>query len=131
MMAHEMLRLAADVVDAGWSSGANARDEAGRAVPLYQGDVRAAINPAAVRFSGYGAICKVISQHPQRGNGGIRAADWREVAQAAWDAGGRSAQPLAQFNDAEGRTAAEVSAVLRTAADRLEAGLLPKNGGAA
>jgi hypothetical protein len=62
MMAHELLRQAAQMLGAGWSKGADARDATGRIVPLYVGATRASINPHAVAFSPYGAICKVASQ---------------------------------------------------------------------
>jgi hypothetical protein len=37
MMAHELLRNAALILGAGWSKGCDARDSAGRMVPLYVG----------------------------------------------------------------------------------------------
>ena len=64
MMARELLRRAAQILGAGWSKGANARDAAGRIVPLHSGSVKAWINPEAVAFSPYGAICKAASQNP-------------------------------------------------------------------
>jgi hypothetical protein len=62
MMAHELLRQAALILGASWSKGADARDATGRIVPLLTGNARATINPAAVAFSPYGAICKAASQ---------------------------------------------------------------------
>jgi hypothetical protein len=64
MMAHELLRQAALILTDGWSHNANARDATGRIVPLFSGVGRAAINPEAVAFSPYGAICKAASQNP-------------------------------------------------------------------
>ena len=61
MMAHELLRQAALILAAGWSKGADARDAAGRIIPLYVGAARATINPEAVAFSPYGAICKAAA----------------------------------------------------------------------
>jgi hypothetical protein len=61
MMAHELLRQAAQILGAGWSKGADARDATGRIVPLMTGNARATINPQATHFSPYGAICKVAS----------------------------------------------------------------------
>jgi hypothetical protein len=86
MMAHELLRQTALIVAQGWSKGCDARDSAGRKVPLYTGatlilgagwskgrdardnterivpldvgDARAKINPQAAAFSPYCAICK-------------------------------------------------------------------------
>jgi hypothetical protein len=46
------------------SKGADARDATGRIVPLYVGVARSTINPEAVAFSPYGAICKAASQNP-------------------------------------------------------------------
>ena len=113
----ELLRQAAQILGAGWSKGSNARDDAGSIVPLHigrqpgrhqsgrggvlalwrdlqgrqsesrnpataiprkpalvmmlgascrctSGANRAAINPAAVAFSPYGATCKAASQNP-------------------------------------------------------------------
>jgi hypothetical protein len=37
MMAHELLRQAALILGAGWSKGCDARDAAGRMVPLHVG----------------------------------------------------------------------------------------------
>jgi hypothetical protein len=48
----------------GHSKKASARDDAGSIVPLHIGANRAAINPAAVAFSPYGAMCKAASQNP-------------------------------------------------------------------
>ena len=61
MMAHELLRQAALILAAGWSKGSDARDAAGRIIPLYVGAARATINPEAVAFSPYGAICKAAA----------------------------------------------------------------------
>ncbi len=38
MMAHELLRHAAEILGANWSKGADARDDAGSIVPLHTGD---------------------------------------------------------------------------------------------
>jgi hypothetical protein len=43
MMAHELLRQAALILAQGWSKGCDARDSAGRMVPLYAGNDRPAI----------------------------------------------------------------------------------------
>ncbi len=37
MMAHELLRQAAQILGAGWSKGSDARDATGRIVPLHTG----------------------------------------------------------------------------------------------
>jgi hypothetical protein len=62
-----LLRQAALILADGWSHNANARDDTGRIVPLFSGVGRAAINPEAMKFSPYGAICKAASQCPGRG----------------------------------------------------------------
>jgi hypothetical protein len=49
MMAHELLRQAAQILGAGWSNIADARDDTGRIVPLHAGANRAQINPTGVR----------------------------------------------------------------------------------
>ena len=51
MMAHELLRKAAEILAAGWIKNADAADDAGRIVPLWLGAVRAEINPQATRLS--------------------------------------------------------------------------------
>ena len=61
MTPHELLRQAALILAQGWSKGCDARDHAGRIVPLYTGDARAKINPQATAFSPYGAICKAAA----------------------------------------------------------------------
>jgi hypothetical protein len=74
MMVHELLRQAALILAAGWSKGADARDAAGRIVPLHVGANRSTINPEAVAFSPFGAICKA-------------AADSRSALRASCSAG--------------------------------------------
>jgi hypothetical protein len=68
MMAHELLRCAALILAQGWSKGCDARDSAGRMVPLYAGNDRARINPQAAAFSPYGAICKAAADSRSVGN---------------------------------------------------------------
>ena len=88
MLAHELLRQAALILAAGWSKEADARDAAGRIIPLYVGNNRADINPQAVAFSPYGAICKAASQDhaPQltsvacAGCAGLEARRWHSPA---------------------------------------------------
>jgi hypothetical protein len=50
--------VSAQILAAGWSKGSDARDSAGRIVPLYTGSNRATIIPAAVAFSPYGAMAR-------------------------------------------------------------------------
>ena len=73
MMANELLRQAALILAAGWSKGADARDAAGRIVPLHVGAARATINPEAVAFSPYGAICKAAAESRSQ----LPRASWR------------------------------------------------------
>ena len=88
MMAHELLRQAALILAAGWSKGSDARNAAGRIIPLYVGAARATINPEVVAFSPYGAICKAASQDhaPQltsvacAGCAGLEARRWHSPA---------------------------------------------------
>jgi hypothetical protein len=104
MMAHELLRKAAEILAAGWIKNADAGDDAGRILPLWSGAVRAEINPQATRFSPYGAICKARSL--SRGPG---------LSQTAWNALNDLAkqrvvaqQPLRAINELEDVTQAEL-----------------------
>jgi hypothetical protein len=78
-MAHELLRQAALILAAGWSKGADARDAAGRIVPLHVGAARATINPEAVAFSPYGAICKAAAESRSQ----LPRAMWDKLAELA------------------------------------------------
>jgi hypothetical protein len=116
MQPHEILRAAADIVEAdgGWCPGPiDAQDATGRAVPLYLGDARATINPTAAQFSAYGAICKALAVN----RSGATRLMWETLQDIAQGSGFPN---LAAFNNAEGRTAAEVATMLRTVADSLD-----------
>jgi hypothetical protein len=88
MMAHELLRQAAQILGAGWSKGASARDATGRIVPLFAGAARAALILAAGWSKGAsarddaGSIVPLhIGRQPgrhQSGRGGVLAL-WRDV----------------------------------------------------
>jgi hypothetical protein len=129
MLAHQILRKAAAVVEAGWSEGgAAARDAEGNEVPLYGhaagGTSRAGINPAAVRFSAYGAVAKVLAS-PQAGNSAsgpmwLRLAYLAKERSPARPGGSNYLHPLVQFNADEGRTAQDVVDLLLAAAAELE-----------
>ena len=128
MLAHEVLRAAADVVRAGWSEGpVSARDADGRDVPLYGhavgGTSRVSINPNATRFSIYGAICKVLSLPQASGvamaHAWIRLADMAKARSSARPGGTNHAHPLVQFNADPERTAEDVIELLLEAADAL------------
>ncbi len=124
MLAHDVLRAAAKIVDAGWSEGKEpARDASGRPVPLYSGagggTSRAVLNPAATRFSAYGAVAAVLAKQSVSGAPYM----WGKLADAARAASaGRTGHvhPLIGYNAEEGRTADEVSALLRAVADELD-----------
>jgi hypothetical protein len=83
MLAHELLRAAATIVEAGWAAGCDAQDLEGRAIPLFRGDGRATINVAAARFSAYGAICKALSESRQSSPTQIMWGKLRDLARAA------------------------------------------------
>lgn len=116
--AGDVLRAAGALIETGWSQGTPARDGNGAVVPLYSGDVKAGVNPAAVSFSIYGAVCKAVA-----------VAGRVERLPLVWDVlyrlaistetphgGNNHVHPVIQFNEQEGRTKAEVLALLDLAA---------------
>lgn len=121
MLAHEVLKAAAEIVRAGWSEGGvPARDADGREVHLYGhaigGSSRVGINPAAARFSAYGAVAKVL-------NGpGVAAVDttaiWGKLSDAARahsparPGGTNFMHPLVQFNADPERTDQDIISLL-------------------
>lgn len=134
-----VIRKAAQVLRAdGWCKTAegetapvHARDAADRPVTLYSetaGDTsKGRINPAAVKFSAYGAIAKVIAQ----AGGGVAQSGllWdtltrlarTEMGGEAHAAGGNNfVHPLFGYNDAPDRTAEHVIAFLETAANVID-----------
>ena len=68
MMAHELLRQAALILGAGWSKGCDARDDAGRIVPLYIGTDRARINPQPRRSRPMARSARLRRIADRRGN---------------------------------------------------------------
>jgi len=119
--------MAAKLVAAGWSDGAEpARDAAGDPVQLYVGTgggtSRAGVNPAAARFSAYGAVAAVLARHPVQGANVM----WTKLADTAAGlmvgrrGGTNHVHPLVGFNAAEGRTAAEVVSLLEMVANELD-----------
>lgn len=128
MLAHEVLRAAADVVRAGWSEGsAAARDGDGREVNLYGpavgGTSRVGITPEATRFSAYGAVAKVLAG-PAAGAVAanlmwIRLAELAKAKSPARPGGTNHMHPLVQFNADPERTAEDVIDLLLEAADAL------------
>lgn len=127
MLAHEVLRAAADVVRAGWSEGsAAARDGDGREVNLYGpavgGTSRVGINPEAARFSVYGAVAKVLTTAqggPATGLMWLRLAEIAKRRSPSRPGGTNHMHPLVQFNADPERTAEDVIALLLEAADAL------------
>lgn len=127
MLAHEVLRAAAKIVEAGWSEGKEpARDAGGAPVALYAGTgggtSRAGINPQAARFSAYGAVASVLARNAVGGTAHMwgRLADAAAAAMEGRRGGTNFVHPLIGFNAAEGRTAAEVVALLLKVADELD-----------
>ena len=128
MLAHEVLRAAAEVVRAGWSHGsAAARDADGNEVNLYGaavgGTSRVGINPNATRFSAYGAVAKVLAG-PAAGAVAanlmwIRLAELAKAKSPARPGGNNYMHPLVQFNADDERTAEDVIELLIEAADML------------
>jgi hypothetical protein len=129
MLAHEVLRAAAEVVRAGWSEGpVSSRGPDGREVPLFGNAVgatsRVSINPNATRFSAYGAVAKVLAM-PQAA--GVPASHmWMKLAEMAKakspsrPGGTNHVHPLVQFNADPERTAEDVIELLLEVADALE-----------
>lgn len=120
--AGDVLREAARIVEVGWSQGASARDGNGRPIPLFGGTggdtSRAGVNREAVSFSLYGAICKATSalgpvhRLPLVWDVLYQLASASDVAHG----GTNHVHPVIQFNEQEGRSKAEVLALLDLAA---------------
>lgn len=124
--AAEVLRAAGAIIERGWSQGAVARDGAGRPVALFGGTggdtSRASINRDAVAFSLYGAVCKATSDAggcsrlPLLWDVLFRLCSATDVPYG----GTNRVHPVLQFNEMDGRTKAEVLAVLELAAQDCE-----------
>jgi len=116
MKAFEALQAAHSVIEAGWTTGANARDSVGNVVPLFSGNERARINPLAVSFNLYGGICKACADHPQA----EPALMWETLARLARARSGvpggiNHVHPILAFNETPGRTKQEVLDLLAEA----------------
>lgn len=116
--AADVLRAASALIETGWSQGAAARDGNGNSVSLYRGDIKAGINPDAVSFSIYGAICKATAA---MGRVERLALVWDVLYRLASASdtphgGNNHVHPVIQYNEQEGRTKAEVLALLDVAA---------------
>lgn len=135
MKSFELLRAAATLIlEGGWAAGVNgmipidAADNEGNPIPLYvTGSTetgRAAPNPAAVRFSAYGAIVTAL----HRGGGRLEdpAAMWALLAKRASEinkvahGGDNFVHPLHQLNATKGMTAEKVLDFLGYCATEME-----------
>ena len=127
MLAHEVLLRAAQLVEAGWSQGAETRDAAGNEVLMYQtagGTGRVTVNRDAAQFSAYGALCKVLSEArsapPQNRIWGALVAAIAAKGDVEVPGGKNYLHPLKGYNNQEGRTKEEVVALLREVAAVLD-----------
>ena len=134
MKSYELLRAAATLIlEGGWAPGKrdqliDAADVDGNSVPLMvTGSTetgRASPNPAAVRFSAYGAIVAALHQ----GGGRLEdpAAMWALLAKRASEingvahGGNNFVHPLHQLNATEGMTAEKVLDFLGYCANEME-----------
>jgi len=129
MAAHDVLRQAAALVEAGWSQGdSHAQDSAGNPVPLFGGTAgdtaRAGVNPAATRLTMYGAVVKALHTADPSAHINTRAI-WdklSELVQATGyvTGGANHVHPVIGYNNAEQRTQAEVQTLLLLAAEELD-----------
>lgn len=126
MAAHDVLRQAAAIIEKGWSPFHEATDKDGSLVPMFRnttGDMsRAGANPNAANYSLYGALIIAMGTH---GTTGDMGRIWRKLAELiAKDgppAGGTNhLHPVIGFNRAEGRTQADVVALLTQAAHEFD-----------
>lgn len=125
MLAHQVLRAAATIIEkGGWSQEALCRDASGRPVPLFRGDnAKAGVNPSAVSFSLYAAICKAVHE-----GGTVQRMPliwdvlYRHASQATDvpHGGENYVHPVMQFNETAGRTKEDVLALLEIAAQDCE-----------
>jgi len=115
MRTHELINKAADLIEAtGWTQGAGARDAYGNCCFVNPG----ANDPEPVCFCASGAITRVFAIERQGFTAGGQKLESR--AHKALNAA-TSYLDIIAFNDAPGRSADEVVAVLRTTAAKLAA----------
>lgn len=115
--AGDLLRAAGAIIETGWSQGDPARDDNGNPVPLFAGSIKAAVNPAAVSFSIYGAVCKAMATEPTDRLPLVFDVLHRLASATETPLGGNNhVNAIIQFNEQEGRTKAEVLALLDLAA---------------
>lgn len=117
MKSYELIEDAALLIErTGWTQGALSRDAKGGrlSIPGYNGD------PPAACYCAYGAMCRVSWDYrdtlPMPSE---RVAANRMIDVAITALNGADGYSLAGFNDAHGRTAPEVLAMMRGAADKL------------
>lgn len=115
--AADVLRAASALIETGWSQGAAARDGNGNPVSLFRGDIKAGVNPDAVSLSIYGAVAVAASA----GRVDRMPLVWDVLYKLASASdtphgGNNHVHPVVQFNEAPGRTKAEVLALLDVAA---------------
>lgn len=126
----KVLRRAAEIVEASWSSENGPLDANGERVRLYGGTIgdtaRAGPNPAIASHTLYSAIVWAAHELPQDAAGGLAAA-WVRLSEvisgqtgAAVRGGVNHLHPVHGFNVAEGRTAADVAALLNQVADSFD-----------
>jgi len=126
MAASDILRQAAALIESGWSQGElHALDAMGEPVPLFGGlagdTARAGINPAAVKLSMYGAVVKALHLTPGIDPRPIWIKLDELVRCTGYTPGGTNhLHPVIGYNNAEGRTAAEVQAILLLAAEEID-----------
>jgi hypothetical protein len=122
MQMFEVLRLAADVVRAGWSQGAPARDASGMVVPLFKPEAKDGINPAAESFSIYGAVVKVSHEHRLT----VETGTWDLMFTRAKERLPevlKQIHPISYLNDQPGQTQEAIVEFLEACATELESGV--------
>lgn len=130
MPIEKVLRRAAEIVGVGWSSENGPLDANGVRVPIFGGTLgdtaRAGPNPAITQHTLYSAIVQASHDLPQDAAGGLAAA-WVRLSEvisgqpgAPVRGGINHLHPVHGFNVAEGRTSAEVAALLNQVADSFD-----------
>lgn len=127
MLPSEAIRKAAALVEAGWCQcgGHYARDAAGNPVSLWKGgEAMLGVNPNAAAFTLYGAVAASLRGGEPITKLSLLFDTLNRLALAVDDLGALGGtnhlHPLMAFNEAEGRTKAEVLALLEAAAVELE-----------
>lgn len=121
MKASEVVRAARDLVQKGWVTGWHAADADGRQAPVARDR---AVNPAAVRFSVYGAVSRVLLT--ERMDGALDStALWEaltnEAVKLRTDRDNPHIHPVISINDRPGQTLDGIMEYLGNVIERLEA----------